>query len=218
MVFASSGGLVKRAGAAACGGWLRGVAPRFLISSLSTVSCGSDDGELIVHRDADTGVATLTLNRPDARNALSMSLLRDIKRELSACSEDYRNIRVVVIAGNGPVFSSGHDLNEVRACSGSDADELFEYCSEVMQLIENLPQPVIAAVHGVATAAGCQLAAACDLVVAHESSTFSTLASDWVSFAPRQPLHSRALLEKKLQWICCSRDATYPQRKQKLWA
>jgi enoyl-CoA hydratase/carnithine racemase len=125
------------------------------------------------------GVATLTLNRPEARNALSESLIDALTRELDAVAAD-GSLRVVVLAGEGPAFSAGHDLKEMTA-HRSDPDrgrayfaEVMGRCSAMMQRIVRLPQPVIAAVEGVATAAGCQLVASCDLAVAGAEARFST--------------------------------------------
>lgn len=119
------------------------------------------------------GVTRLTLNRPNKRNALSHSLLTRMDEALCAIAKD-ANARVVVIAGTGPAFSAGHDLSEMVGCSEDAYYGLFSLCSMVMQRLRALPQPVIARVHGLATAAGCQLVAACDLAVAAESATFAT--------------------------------------------
>jgi enoyl-CoA hydratase/carnithine racemase len=121
------------------------------------------------------GVATLTLNRPDSRNALSDGMLRALAAELRASAADPA-VRVVVLAGAGAAFSAGHDLKEMRAADfGCDyARALFAGCTEVMLAIVDLPKPVIAQVHGVATAAGCQLVASCDLAVAAADARFAT--------------------------------------------
>jgi len=120
-------------------------------------------------------VAILTLNRPHAMNALSGELIDLLKAEFDKLAGE-RNIRVVVIEAAGPrAFSTGHDLREVAALGGrAAAHDLVARCSAMMLAIRNLPQPVIAKVHAVATAAGCQLVAACDLAVAAESATFAT--------------------------------------------
>jgi enoyl-CoA hydratase/carnithine racemase len=119
------------------------------------------------------GVCRLTLNRPDKRNALSHELLSELEAALSKIGED-SSIRVVVLGANGPVFSSGHDLKEMTGRQSSEYRELFGLCSRVMLHLRKLPQPVIARVQGLATAAGCQLVAACDLVVAAEDAAFAT--------------------------------------------
>jgi len=129
--------------------------------------------ELLLRSDAD-GVATLTLNRPLARNALSTGLMGAIQAELAAIGKD-ASVRTVVIAANGPAFCAGHDLREVRANPGRAAYEaLFAQCSDMMLAITRLPQPVIARVHGTASAAGCQLVATCDLAVALRMAHFAT--------------------------------------------
>ena len=119
------------------------------------------------------GVVRLTLNRPEKRNALSHDLLTALRDALNKIAADAA-ARVVVLAGNGPVFCSGHDLGEMVGRSEADYRELFALCSDVMQQFRRLPQPVVARVHGVATAAGCQLVAACDLAVAAEGASFAT--------------------------------------------
>jgi len=134
--------------------------------------------KVLLRADAD-GVATLTLNRPHARNSLSEALLAAFGEELSNIAAD-RSIRAVIVRANGPVFSAGHDLKELTARRG-DPDrgrayfkQVMDACSAAMQMIGRLPQPVIAAVEGVATAAGCQLVASCDLAVAARDSRFQT--------------------------------------------
>jgi enoyl-CoA hydratase/carnithine racemase len=120
------------------------------------------------------GVAWLTLNRPRARNALTLSLMAALDAELAAIAGDPA-IRVVVIAGAGPAFCAGHDLREMRARPQRDAyEETFGLCSRLMQHIVQLPKPVIACVHGTASAAGCQLVATCDLAVAADTARFAT--------------------------------------------
>ena len=127
-----------------------------------------------LEREDAAGVVTLTLNRPAARNGLSRALMDQLERELEAIAED-EAARVVVIAGAGPAFCAGHDLKEIRAHPGRDMYQaLFQQCSRLMQTIVRLPQPVIAKVHGVATAAGCQLVASCDLAVAAATARFAT--------------------------------------------
>ncbi len=118
-------------------------------------------------------VLHLTLNRPDKRNALSRELLRQLHSTLEEIAAD-TSVRVVVLAGNGPAFCAGHDLGEMVGCSEDAYRDLFALCSQVMRQLRGLPQPVIARVHGLATAAGCQLVAACDLAVAAEGATFAT--------------------------------------------
>jgi len=120
------------------------------------------------------GVAWLTLNRPQARNALSRGLMAALEGALEAVAAD-QAVKIVVIAGAGPAFCAGHDLREIRAEPGRAAYEaLFQQCSRLMTRIVRLPKPVIARVHGVATAAGCQLVASCDLAVAADTARFAT--------------------------------------------
>jgi enoyl-CoA hydratase/carnithine racemase len=123
--------------------------------------------------EVQDGVARLTLNRPEKRNALSLTLLEATEKTLSTLEPDTA-IRVIVLGGSGPVFSAGHDLSEMLGHSAEEYQQLFALCSRVMLHLRRLPQPVIARVHGMATAAGCQLVAACDLAVASESATFAT--------------------------------------------
>ena len=121
----------------------------------------------------DGGVAVLTLNNPGRRNALSTELLETLKEYLDRFKED-RSVRVVVLRAEGPVFSSGHDLNELIDRDEDSYTVIFEVCTQVMEAIRLLPKPVIAQVQGLATAAGCQLVATCDLAVAAESAGFAT--------------------------------------------
>jgi enoyl-CoA hydratase/carnithine racemase len=118
-------------------------------------------------------IALVTLNHPERRNALSRALLAELLATLHRIRED-RRLRVVLLRAAGPVFSSGHDLRELTGCTAEDAQSLFALCTEVMEAIRRLPQPVIAQVQGLATAAGCQLAATCDLVIASENASFAT--------------------------------------------
>jgi enoyl-CoA hydratase/carnithine racemase len=119
------------------------------------------------------GVATLMLNRPAQRNALSRELMREIIAALGELGGD-PDVRVVVIAGRGPAFCAGHDLSEMIGLELDQYLEIFGLCTEMMTAIHELPQPVIARVHGIATAAGCQLVAACDLAVADSNARFAT--------------------------------------------
>ena len=128
--------------------------------------------ELLRHDCA--GVSTLTLNRPTQRNALSVGLMAELENAIAAIRHDPA-VHVVVIAGAGPAFCAGHDLREIRATPNRAAyDALFAQCGRLMQAIVHLPKPVIAQVHGVATAAGCQLVGSCDLAVAGASARFAT--------------------------------------------
>lgn len=128
----------------------------------------------LVLRTEAGGIATLTLNRPAQFNAINGALLAELQTALDAVAAD-ATVRVVVIAGAGRAFCPGHDLKELLANSNEAfVGELFRRCCDVMLAIQRLPQPVIAKVHGIATAAGCQLVAACDLAVATEDARFAT--------------------------------------------
>jgi enoyl-CoA hydratase/carnithine racemase len=142
------------------------------MSAALAASSIADDSVLLRH-DAD-GVATLTLNRPQARNALSMALMNALQDALDAIRED-PSVRVVILRGAGPAFCAGHDLKEMRADPSRAATEaVFRTCARLMLSITRLPQPVIAQVNGIATAAGCQLVATCDLAICAEDARFAT--------------------------------------------
>lgn len=123
--------------------------------------------------ETQAGVTRLTLNRPERRNALSEAMLTELGMALDRIADD-RESRVVVLAAAGSVFCSGHDLGEMVGRDGAEYHALFARCSAVMQQLRRLPQPVIARVQGLATAAGCQLVAACDLAVASSDARFAT--------------------------------------------
>jgi enoyl-CoA hydratase/carnithine racemase len=133
----------------------------------------------VLLRETLGSIAVLTLNRPEARNSLSEALIAELHAALTDIHDD-TNVRAVVIAANGSAFSAGHDMKELTA-RRADADhgrayfaQIMNACSAMMQAIVQLPKPVVAAVQGVATAAGCQLVASCDLAVASEAATFAT--------------------------------------------
>ncbi len=133
---------------------------------------GGEEAVVLRSRDA-RGVVTLRLNRPQAFNALSEAMLAALQRELDAIAND-EFVRVVVLAAEGKAFCAGHDLKEMRATPSLDYyQRLFAQCSEMMLSIQRLPVPVIACVHGVAAAAGCQLVAMCDLAVASSTAKFA---------------------------------------------
>lgn len=138
-----------------------------------SLECAATRAEpVLLRRDEDT-VAILTLNRPRQYNALSGALLEALHRELDALATD-EAVRVVMITGAGSAFCSGHDLKEMRALgSPADVEALFVSCSAAMQKLIRLPQPTIAVVNGLATAAGCQLVAQCDLAVAADRARFA---------------------------------------------
>jgi enoyl-CoA hydratase/carnithine racemase len=143
------------------------------MTALGTTTREAGTAPVLLRRDAD-GIAFLTLNRPQARNALSVALMTSLQDSLDAIAGD-ASVRVVVIAGAGPAFCAGHDLREIRANPGrAHYEALFAQCSRLMLSILRLPKPVIARVHGVATAAGCQLVASCDLAVAADDARFAT--------------------------------------------
>jgi len=129
--------------------------------------------ESVLLRHDAGGIATITLNRPKQYNALSEELLTELQSALDSIAKD-PSVRVVVIAGNGAAFCAGHDLKQMRANpTKAYYQKLFAQCSKIMMDITRLPQPVIARVHGIATAAGCQLVAQCDLAVASENARFA---------------------------------------------
>jgi len=132
----------------------------------ANVTCATSDG-----------IATLTLANPDRRNALSLATLHELREAFETIGRD-RTTRVVVLRALGPAFSSGHDLREMQ-CAGDEADvmkfqEIFDVCVRVMTAMQAIPQPIIAEVAGIATAAGCQLVATCDLAVAASDARFAT--------------------------------------------
>ncbi|MYA80203.1 MAG: enoyl-CoA hydratase [Acidobacteriia bacterium] len=118
-------------------------------------------------------VATIRLNRPRQRNALSMDLMRDLIAVLEGIGTN-REVAAVILAAEGSAFCAGHDLNEMVDRNVNEYRQIFDLCTDLMTAIQRIPQPVIAQVHGMATAAGCQLVAACDLVVASENACFAT--------------------------------------------
>ncbi len=134
---------------------------------------------IIIKEKSSKGILRLTMNNLDQKNALSEEMISVLKDELEDASSD-RSSRVIVLAANGNVFSSGHDLKEITAARENDDSgeaffkKLFDHCSTLMQLIVDSPQPVIAEVDGIATAAGCQLVASCDLAIASTESKFAT--------------------------------------------
>src|SRR5712692_9149985 len=123
--------------------------------------------------EADAPIAIVTMNRPDRRNALSLALMEELIDCLRALGHE-QEIRAIILAANGPAFSAGHELCELIDRHVGDYRQVFDVCTELMTLIQSIPQPVIAEVQGIATAAGCQLVATCDLAVASEKSQFAT--------------------------------------------
>src|ERR1700704_5460891 len=128
----------------------------------------------LVLREQAAGVVTLTLNRGERFNPLSSAMIAAIAEELRAIADD-PSVRVVILAAGGKGFCAGHDLKEMRAHVGDKRweRELFDQCGRMMISLTTLPQPVIARVHGIATAAGCQLVSMCDLAVAADTAAFA---------------------------------------------
>ncbi len=134
----------------------------------------TEHDELLLRRDRGAGIVELTLNRPDAYNALSSELMQALSDALNNIADNVAD-RVVILCGIGPGFSAGHDLKEVIGLPSEDArHSLIAQCSDLMMQVVYSPKPIIAKVHGIATAAGCQLVASCDLAVASEDARFGT--------------------------------------------
>jgi enoyl-CoA hydratase/carnithine racemase len=130
--------------------------------------------EPVLLRETSDGIATLTLNRPRQRNALSMALMSELNAALADIAGD-SDLKIVIIRGNGPAFCAGHDLKEMRADDREEAHQrTLKECARLMTAIVKLPKPVIARVHGIATAAGCQLVATCDLAISADDARFAT--------------------------------------------
>jgi enoyl-CoA hydratase/carnithine racemase len=123
--------------------------------------------------ESDAPIAIVTMNRPDRRNALSVGLMEELIGCFRALGQN-PEIRAVILAANGPAFSAGHDLSELVDGQIGDYRHVFDVCTDLMTIIQAIPQPVIAEVDGIATAAGCQLVATCDLAVVSEKSQFAT--------------------------------------------
>lgn len=129
--------------------------------------------EPILLSDIRDGVATITLNRPQARNALSIELMTEVESALVRLAAD-ASVKVLVLAANGPAFCAGHDLKQMRGLDAAGIEAVFIQCSRMMKAIVRFPRPVIARVHAMATAAGCQLVASCDLAYAADTAQFAT--------------------------------------------
>ncbi|HXU21407.1 MAG TPA: enoyl-CoA hydratase [Verrucomicrobiae bacterium] len=127
----------------------------------------------ILLREADGPLAILTLNRPDKRNALSLEMMLELIRALDEIAGE-RTVRAVILKAAGKVFSSGHDLCELTRRAIEDYRHIFDVCTQLMEKVQSIPQPVIAQVQGIATAAGCQLVATCDLAIASDTASFAT--------------------------------------------
>jgi enoyl-CoA hydratase/carnithine racemase len=131
------------------------------------------EATVLTEFDTEARIATITLNRPDKRNALSLAVMEELTAVLRDIGRRH-DIAVVILTGAGPAFSAGHDLSEMTGRSLEDYRLIFDRCCDLMDAVQAIPQPVIAMVQGIATAAGCQLAATCDLVVAAEGARFGT--------------------------------------------
>jgi enoyl-CoA hydratase/carnithine racemase len=182
---------------------------------MSTDTAVASQERLVLRSDVN-GVATLTLNRPQQYNALSEELLAEMIAALEAIEQDAA-VRVVVIAGNGAAFCAGHDLKQMRAKPSQDYyRKLFAQCSRMMLTIARIPQPVIARVHGIATAAGCQLVAQCDLAVASENARFAVSGINVALFCstPSVPLGRNALRKQAMEMLLTGDfiDASTAQR------
>lgn len=129
----------------------------------------------LVRFDVEKSVGWLTLNQPETRNALSLEMMGAVQKVLDGLADD-ESVRALVIRGAGPAFCAGHNLREMigEAADSRKLRRIFDVCTRMMETLHNLPQPVIAQVHGIATAAGCQLVAACDLAVAESEARFAT--------------------------------------------
>jgi len=127
------------------------------------------NAHLLVDRDGD--ITTITLNRPEKRNALALDVMVELTETLQEVGAT--DTLGVILAANGPVFSAGHNFGDMAGANLDDAQRLFEVCTDMMDTVQGIPQPVIARVHALATAAGCQLVATCDLAVAAESAGFA---------------------------------------------
>jgi enoyl-CoA hydratase/carnithine racemase len=148
-------------------------APSVSIEPAPTAKPREREEPVVLRSQDERGVVTLTLNRPHAFNALSETMLAELQREFDAIAKD-ESVRVVVLAAEGKAFCAGHDLKEMRAKPSLQYYEgLFSQCSEMMLAIQRMPVPVIAHVQGLATAAGCQLVAMCDLAVATSTAKFA---------------------------------------------
>ncbi len=157
--------------------------------------------------DRDGAVAVLTLNRPTRRNALSLALMREVMAAVAEVGAD-RGVGALVVRGAGPAFCAGHDLAEMIGKGAAEYREIFDTCTRMMNALQALPQPVIAQVHGIATAAGCQLVATCDLAVAEEGARFATPGVKIGLFCstPMVPL-ARAVGRKKALEMLLTGDA-----------
>jgi enoyl-CoA hydratase/carnithine racemase len=167
--------------------------------------------ELVLRETLEPGLVRLTLNRPNAFNALSEAMLTALQTELDAIAKD-ATIRVVILAGSGKAFCAGHDLKEMRVAYADDSSvgyykALFAQCSRMMLTLQKMPQPVIAQVHGIATAAGCQLVAMADLAVASSETRFAVSGINYGLFCSTPSVGlSRNLLRKQAMEMLLTGD------------
>lgn len=166
----------------------------------------NEDQPYLLRRD-ENGVATLTLNRGDRLNPLSQAMMDVLQHEINAIAADSR-VRVVVLAGEGKAFCAGHDLKQMRATPSLDYyQQLFKQCSQLMLSLQKIPQPVIARVHGLATAAGCQLVATCDLAVASTEARFAASGVNYGLFCSTPAVAlSRNVLRKQAMEMLLTGD------------
>jgi enoyl-CoA hydratase/carnithine racemase len=148
---------------------------------------------------AEEGFTTITMNRPERRNALSLDLLRDLTAAFRTAGDS--DARGVILAANGPVFSSGHDFRDLAGADLASIRELLEACTELMLTMQAIPQPVVARVHGLATAAGCQLVATADLAVASTDAAFATPGGKggWFCHTPLVPVARNVSRKRALE-------------------
>ena len=158
---------------------------------------------MLVKRDGDT--VRITMNRPERRNALSAEHLAELRLAFTEAGRS--DASGIVLAGNGPVFSAGHDFADVAARDAAGVRELLDLCTALMQTIQSVPQVVIARVHALATAAGCQLVASCDLAIAAESAGFALPGGKggWFCHTPAVPV-ARAIGRKRLMELALTGD------------
>ncbi len=166
----------------------------------------NEDQPYLLRRD-ENGVATLTLNRGDRLNPLSQAMMDVLQHEINAIAADSR-VRVVVLAGEGKAFCAGHDLKQMRATPSLDYyQQLFKQCSQLMLSLQKIPQPVIARVHGLATASGCQLVATCDLAVASTEARFAASGVNYGLFCSTPAVAlSRNVLRKQAMEMLLTGD------------
>jgi len=159
--------------------------------------------DILLHHRDERGVHTLTLNTPQTFNALSEAMLGALADGLHTVAQD-NAARVLVLAAEGRAFCAGHNLKEMKAHPDQAYyQQLFAQCSRVMLQIQNLPVPVVARVHGLATAAGCQLVAQCDLAVASQEARFGVNGIDVGLFARRPACRWSATCQPSSRWKCC---------------